>query len=63
MLQLNGINPFVFADAMRDLLDYGRSKFRNVLIVGPANFGKTFLLKPLETILRAFTNPANDKYP
>ena len=62
VLQLNSINPFVFADAMRDLLARGRGKFCNVLIVGPANCGKTFLLKPLEIIFRAFTNPANDKY-
>ena len=62
VLQLNSINPFVFADAMRQLLEHGRGKFRNLLIVGPANCGKTFLLKPLEIIFRAFTNPANDKY-
>ena len=33
VLQLNGINFFMFADAMRDLLENGRGKFRNVLIV------------------------------
>ena len=62
VLQLNSINPFVFADAMRQLLEHGRGKFRNLLIVGPANCGKTFLLKPLEIIFWAFTSPANDKY-
>ena len=62
MLELNSINPFLFADAIRDLLAHGRGKFPNVLIVGPASCGKTFLLKPLEIIFRAFTNPANDKY-
>ena len=45
VLQLNSINPFVFADAMRQLLEHGRGKFHNLLIVGPANCGKTFLLK------------------
>ena len=30
--------------------------------VGPAYCGKTFLLKPLEIIFRAFANPANNKY-
>ena len=62
VLQLNNISPFVFADAMSDLLAHGRGKFRNIMIVAPANCGKTFLLKPLEIIFRAFTNPANDKY-
>ena len=62
VLQLNSINLFVFADAMRDLLENGRGKFPNALIVGPANCGKTFLLKLLEIIFRAFNNPANNKY-
>ena len=39
-LQLNSIKPFVFADDMSDLLTYERDKFRNVLIVGPANRGQ-----------------------
>ena len=62
VLQLNSINSFVFADAMRDLLARGKGKFRNVLIVGPANCGKTLLLKPLEIIFWAFMDPENDKY-
>ena len=62
MLQLNSINPFVFADAMRDLLEHGRGMFCNVLIAGPANYGKKFMLKLLEIIFRAFTNPAKHKY-
>ena len=32
------------------------------MIIGPANCGKTFFLKPLDTIYRVFLNPANDKY-
>ena len=62
VLQLNSINPFKFADAMRDLLEHGRGKFHNVLIVDAANCGRTFLLKPLEIIFQTFTNPANDMY-
>ena len=62
VFQMNSINSFVFADAMRDLIAHERGKFRSVLIVGPENCGKTFLLKPLEIIFRAFTDPANDKY-
>ena len=42
VLQLNSMNSFVFVDATRYLLEQGRGKFRNVLIVGPANCGKTF---------------------
>ena len=61
VLKLNYINPFMFANAMRDLLEHGRGKFCNLLIVGPANCGKTFLLKPLHIILQAFINSANGK--
>ena len=30
--------------------------------VGPVNWGKTTMLKPLEQIYHAFCNPVNDKY-
>jgi hypothetical protein len=40
------------------LLTKGRGKYRNILIKGPANCGKTFLLNPLNSIYRTFTNPA-----
>ena len=33
-------------------------KHHNVLIVGPANCGKTFLLKPLKVMYHTFCNPA-----
>ena len=62
VLHNNSVHPIVFAFAIRDLMNNGRGKFRNIMIVGPANCGKTFLLKPLEKILKTFSNPANDKY-
>ena len=62
MLQLNSINPFVFADAMRDLLAHGRGKFHNVLIVDPAIRGKTFLLKSLEGGGGGGGGPTDNKY-
>ena len=62
ILQKNSINPYVHDDAMRDLLIHGRGKLRNVMITGPANCCKNFMLNPLEVIYNAFSNPANDKY-
>lgn len=62
VLRENKVHPFVFAEAMRNLLVNGRGKYRNVLIVGPTNCGKTFLLSPLQLIFETFSNPANDKY-
>ena len=56
------INQYVYADAIRDLLINRRGKFRNVMITGPTNCGKTFILKPLKTIYNAFSDPARDKY-
>ena len=62
VLRNNAVHPIVFAVAMRELLNKGRGKFRNIMIVGPANCGKTFLLLPLQHIFNTFSNPANDKY-
>ena len=62
VLQLNSINSFMFADAMRDLLEHGRGKFRNVLIVGQTNCGKTFLLKPFKIIFWAFHKTLHKNY-
>ena len=43
---------------------HGRGKNRNLIITGPVNCEKTFLLKPLNLIFSdsIFENPANDKY-
>ena len=52
----------MFPDRIRTLLSKGRGKVRTVIIIGPANCGKTFLLRPLEIIFKTFSNPGNDKY-
>ena len=52
----------MFADAVRSLLDKGCGKYRNIIIVGPANCGKTFLLEPLRIIFSTFSNPATTTY-
>ena len=44
--------------AIRDLLLQGRSKFRNIMICGPANSAKTFILNPLTSVYTTFCNPA-----
>ena len=62
VLRNNNINAYVYANAVFELLTHGRGKFRNLMIVGPANCAKTFLLSPLQKIFNAFCNPANDKY-
>lgn len=51
-----------FADAVRVLLQEGRGKYRNVLLKGPANCGKTFVLNPLNVVFTTFTNPATTTF-
>ena len=34
------IHPFIFAHSLRELLEKGCGKFRNIMTVGPANCGK-----------------------
>ena len=62
ILQKNGVNPYAYAETIRDLLMHERAKFRNVMITFPSNCGKNLMLKPLEIICNAFSNPANDKH-
>ena len=62
VLTNNQIHLVVFADSLRELLEKGREKFRNIIIVGSANCWKTFILIPLTKIFNTFPNPANGKY-
>ena len=62
VLSWNSINKFVFAAAVRELLEKSRKKRLNIFLVGPSSCGKSFLLKPLEQIFNCFTNPAQGKY-
>ena len=56
------MEPVAFAVAMRELLTKGWGQIRNILIVGLADCGKTFLLSPLREIFNTFSDPASDKY-
>ena len=58
VLRHNGINLQSFSDAVKELIHKGRGKYRNLMIVGPANCGKTFILNPLSIIYNTFCNPA-----
>ncbi len=50
VLRRNDIHHYVFATAVKDLMQKGRGKFHNIMTLGPANCGKTFLLSPFTCI-------------
>ena len=58
MLQNNDIEERTFGRAIMTALEKGRGKYRNIMIIGPANCAKTFLLKPLSVIYNTFYNTA-----
>ena len=59
----NNNNPVkLFSSAVKELLTQGRGKYRNVMIVGPANCAKTFVLLLLTSIFQCFLNPASTMF-
>ena len=58
----NKIKAYVFAEAIRTLLELGRGKNHNILLVGQTNCRKAFLLNPLTEIYDTFLNLSNRKY-
>ena len=62
ILDRNGITQTEFGAAVRELLDKGRGKYRNIFLKGGANRGKTFLLNPLTVIYKTFVNPASTSF-
>ena len=62
ILQRNGVSREFLANAVHELLPKGRGKYRNVTIVGPVNYGKTFILNPLTSIYKTFCNPATGSF-
>ena len=62
VISQNGYTPLGFSTVVYDLLENGRGKYRNIIIIGPSNCGKTFLLSPLMEVFETFANPAQNKY-
>ena len=62
VLRGNEINENEFSQAVQTLLVNGRGKYRNIMILGAANCGKTFLLNPLNAIYNCFANPATTSF-
>ena len=58
----NGIDITFATSVYYVLLQQGRGKYRNLMIVGPANCGKTLLMNPLSKIYDTFCNPATGTF-
>ena len=58
VLRNKQLHPVVFAEALRNLITKGWGKHRNVMVIGPANCGKTCLFCPMEKLFKVFCNPA-----
>ena len=62
IFQRNSIPEADFTEDVRNLLVKGRGKYHNILLKGPANCGKTFILNPLNSIFHTFSNPATTSF-
>ena len=62
ILNRNNVDSLTFAKDVRTLLKEGRKKGTNIIITGPRDCGKTFILRPLTKIFNCFTNPSSGTY-
>ena len=62
-LSNNNINIENFKTAIRQALQMGRSKGNNIMLIGPANCEKTFVLNPLTEVFKCFVSPPQGHLP
>ncbi|KAK2562471.1 hypothetical protein P5673_014132 [Acropora cervicornis] len=62
ILANNQVPLKVFCDPVCDVPIQGRGKYRNIMLTGHANCGKTFFLNPLTLIFDTFCNPASGSF-
>ena len=61
-LSNNGIDRERFSKIIKNSLKYGRGKGRNLMICGPTNCAKSFILMPLTKIYSCFMTPSQGTY-
>lgn len=62
VLEYNNIDRLQFSNLIKNALIYGRGKGNNIMLVGPTNCAKSFLLAPLQEIYDCFSNPSNSAF-
>jgi len=58
----NNIDRKHFSELVKNSLRHGRGKGRNLLICGPTNCAKSFILMPLTKIFKCFMTPSHGTY-
>ena len=63
VLLKNDINKYVYADTLYNLIEKGRGKHRNILLVAERDCAKSFLVDPIATVFpETFSNPASSAF-
>ena len=63
ILQRNKINIYIYTETARGLLVSDCKMFQNIMVVGPANWRKTFTFKSLQVIFHEFCKPGSAAMP
>ena len=61
-LSHNNIDRKEFSNLVLHNLEHGRGKGKNIMIYGPTNCAKSFILLPLTKIYKRFTTPSQGIY-
>lgn len=62
ILERNNIKQEDFGEAVPNALEKGRGKYHKVYLKGPANCMIAFLLNPLTTVYKTFSNPTSTTF-
>ena len=62
MLNLNNLSVISFCSSIRECLEKGRGKGRNLMIIGGTNRAKSFMFLPMLYIYDCFTCPSNGTF-
>lgn len=62
VLHYNNIEKEHFSQLVKNALQFGRGKGNNIMLIGPTNCAKSFMLAPLQQIYDCFSNPSNSAF-
>lgn len=62
LLYNNGIDQQEYCSALHTAIEKGRGKGQNLMLIGPADCGETFMLFPITVVFNTFSNPSSTTY-